>query len=258
MSSIEDLMDANNFNFRLMATVPALMVAVTVYLGARNLRSKIFGIKSRKETYSVLRAMLLDLERVLSRYSALVDQRRNRTPRISSFGSTLDPRKGTVSFDEAVEGEESANPTSTNGSKDNSSTEAVLESAFAGTTTEEPYFSKLMGNVLMQSTAFLDSTSADGATDAGGCLCTDTESGLLLALAWRFRRLLSKTAASSSRRLQRDDALALHADMDELCHGGLDPARQLALVKRVTLSYHFLAISAPSHGESAYPYTFLR
>ena len=124
MSSIEDLMDANNFNFRLMATVPALMVAVTVYLGARNLRSKIFGIKSRKETYSVLRAMRWTSKGSLaggapSRINEGIGRQEFR------LWIHFDPRKGTVSFDEAVEGEESANPTSTNGSKDNSSTEAV-------------------------------------------------------------------------------------------------------------------------------------
>ena len=90
MSSIEDLMDANNFNFRLMATVPALMVAVTVYLGARNLRSKIFGIKSRKETYSVLRAMLLDLEN--SFCSATLRQIHLLTPCALGEGQMLDQR----------------------------------------------------------------------------------------------------------------------------------------------------------------------
>ena len=217
MSSIEDLMDANNFNFRLMATVPAVMAVSMVYLGAKNVRSYVFGIKSRKETYAVLRTMLLDLERVLSRYCAVVEQRLKRTRGSDATG---------------------------------------VQYGHSKTILEEPQNNGLLGSLWKRSSTLSRSIPTD--SHDSSFVCSDIEVGLLLSLAWRFRRLLAETAASSSRRLERDDALALHADVDELCHGGLDPARQLALVKRISASYHFLAVSSPFHGESAYAYTFLR
>ena len=50
MSAIEDLMDANNFNFRVMATVPAFLLAAGGIYGGKLLRSCFFGHHSREET----------------------------------------------------------------------------------------------------------------------------------------------------------------------------------------------------------------
>ena len=50
MSAIEDLMDANNFNFRVMATVPAFLAAAGAVFSYRTARSYFLGHHTREET----------------------------------------------------------------------------------------------------------------------------------------------------------------------------------------------------------------
>ena len=220
MSSIEDLMDANNFNFRLMATVPAVMVAVSVYLGMKKMARIGFNYQTREERFSSLRTMLLDIERALARYCAVVEQRHLIETSRPPEASTKD-----------ILGEDSQ-----------ALSEELCASQKASLSLGKEVRAHSSKGSRIQPTKYQ---------------CNETESGLLLVLAWRFRRLLASTS-ESGRRLERSEVLALHADLDELCNGGLDPPRQLDLVKRVAVSYRFLALSPPSHGESAYAHTFLR
>ena len=66
MGAIEDLMDANNFNFRLMATVPAFLVTYTMYSAVRRGRTYLLGHKSRFEMYTTLRGLLRDMLRAIT------------------------------------------------------------------------------------------------------------------------------------------------------------------------------------------------
>ena len=59
-------------------------------------------------------------------------------------------------------------------------------------------------------------------------------------------------------RVGRDDLLALHANLDEVAHGGLTPRGRLEAVRRMGPSFGFLRRTLPNHADSAFAAVFLK
>ena len=59
-------------------------------------------------------------------------------------------------------------------------------------------------------------------------------------------------------RIQVAEALALHADLDEIANGGLGSASRLLAARRAATSFGFLANAVPSQEDCAYAHVYLR
>jgi ATP synthase regulation protein NCA2 len=66
LNSMEDMMNENEFNLRVMATVPAFLLVYGVWSAVKPLYNAVRGVKSRSATAMALRFTFLGMERLLN------------------------------------------------------------------------------------------------------------------------------------------------------------------------------------------------